>query len=127
MHSQWENQAGVCSYDTLPVEHREHIMSRVPVTGIRGIAGRLGKKLNAALGILTIADLKATDLRVRPPIRPGHSSAAPLLDAAAAVTQGFTVFSGAGSGSRSGWPLGGVVCCDGCPDFGVVLAAHTGH
>jgi DNA polymerase V len=51
---------GVCSYDTLPVTHRDHIMSRVSVTGIWGIAGRLGKKLNA-LGIFTIADLKATD------------------------------------------------------------------
>jgi DNA polymerase V len=51
---------GVCSYDTLPVIHRDHIMSRVPVTGIWGIAGRLGKRLNA-LGIFTIADLKATD------------------------------------------------------------------
>jgi DNA polymerase V len=51
---------GVCSYDTLPVTHRDHIMARVPVTGIWGIAGRLGKKLNA-VGIFTIADLKATD------------------------------------------------------------------
>jgi DNA polymerase V len=51
---------GVCSWDTLPVSHAEAIMSKVPVTGIGGIAGRLGKKLNA-LGIFTIADLKATD------------------------------------------------------------------
>lgn len=51
---------GVCSYDTLPATHRDHIMSRVPVTGIWGIAGRLGKRLNA-LGIFTIADLKAAD------------------------------------------------------------------
>lgn len=51
---------GVCSWDTLPAGHAEAIMSRVPVTGIWGIAGRLGKKLNA-LGIFTIADLKATD------------------------------------------------------------------
>jgi DNA polymerase V len=51
---------GVCSWDTLPAGHAEAIMSRVPVTGIWGIAGRLGKKLNG-LGIFTIADLKATD------------------------------------------------------------------
>jgi DNA polymerase V len=51
---------GVCSYDTMPAAHRDHIMSRVPVTGIWGIAGRLGKRLNA-LGIFTIADLKAAD------------------------------------------------------------------
>ncbi|GAA4033312.1 translesion error-prone DNA polymerase V subunit UmuC [Arthrobacter methylotrophus] len=51
---------GVCSWDTLPPDHAETIMSRVPVTGIWGIAGRLGKKLNA-MGIFTIADLKAAD------------------------------------------------------------------
>ncbi len=51
---------GVCSWDTLPPAHAEAIMSKVPVTGIWGIAGRLGKKLNA-IGIFTIADLKAAD------------------------------------------------------------------
>lgn len=51
---------GVCSYDLLPEAHREHIMARVPVTGIWGIAGRLGKRLNA-MGIFTIADLRAAD------------------------------------------------------------------
>lgn len=51
---------GVCSWDTLPAGHAEAIMSRVPVTGIWGIAGRLGKKLNS-MGIFTIADLKAAD------------------------------------------------------------------
>jgi DNA polymerase V len=51
---------GVCSYDTMSAANREHIMARVPVTGIWGIAGRLGKRLNA-LGIFTIADLKAAD------------------------------------------------------------------
>jgi DNA polymerase V len=52
--------AGVCSWDTLPAGHAEAIMAKVPVTGIWGIAGRLGKKLNA-IGIFTIADLKAAD------------------------------------------------------------------
>jgi DNA polymerase V len=51
---------GVCNLDTMPVEDIERIMSRVPVTGIWGIAGRLGKRLNA-LGIFTIRDLKAAD------------------------------------------------------------------
>lgn len=51
---------GVCSLDTFPPEHLEAIMSRVPVTGIWGVAGRLGKRLNA-IGIFTIADLKAAD------------------------------------------------------------------
>lgn len=37
---------GVYSWDTLPAGHADVIMSRVPVTGIWGIAGRLGKKLN---------------------------------------------------------------------------------
>ncbi|HEX9087735.1 MAG TPA: Y-family DNA polymerase [Arthrobacter sp.] len=51
---------GVCSWDTLPAGHADAIMSKVPVTGIWGIAGRLGKKLNG-IGIFTIADLKASD------------------------------------------------------------------
>ncbi|HEX9086129.1 MAG TPA: Y-family DNA polymerase [Arthrobacter sp.] len=51
---------GVCSWDTLPAGHADAIMAKVPVTGIWGIAGRTGKKLNA-MGIFTIADLKATD------------------------------------------------------------------
>ena len=51
---------GVCNLDTMPAEHIERIMTRVPVTGIWGIAGRLGKRLNA-LGIFTIQDLKAAD------------------------------------------------------------------
>jgi DNA polymerase V len=52
--------AGVCSFDALPPGHAEAIMAKVPVTGIWGIAGRLGKKLNG-MGIFTIADLKAAD------------------------------------------------------------------
>ncbi|MFD1846487.1 Y-family DNA polymerase [Arthrobacter flavus] len=51
---------GVCNLDTMPPAHVDHIMSRVPVTGIWGIAGRLGKRLNS-MGIFTIADLKASD------------------------------------------------------------------
>lgn len=51
---------GVCSWDTLPAGHAEAIMDKVPVTGIWGIAGRLGKKLNG-MGIFTIADLKTAD------------------------------------------------------------------
>lgn len=51
---------GVCTYDTMPPGDTENIMSRVPVTGIWGIAGRLGKRLNG-IGIFTVADLKASD------------------------------------------------------------------
>ncbi|WP_442859254.1 Y-family DNA polymerase [Arthrobacter sp. CAN_A1] len=51
---------GVCNLDTMPAAHVDHIMARVPVTGVWGIAGRLGKRLNA-LGVLTIADLRAAD------------------------------------------------------------------
>lgn len=51
---------GVCSYDLLPLGHAQAVMEKVPVTGIWGIAGRLGRKLNG-MGIFTIADLKATD------------------------------------------------------------------
>jgi DNA polymerase V len=51
---------GVCNYDLLHAEVVDAIMSRVPITEIWGIAGRLGKRLNA-LGIFTIADLRAAD------------------------------------------------------------------
>lgn len=47
-----------CSWDTLPVGYAEAMMSRVPVTGIWEIAGRLGKN---GMRIFTIADLKAAD------------------------------------------------------------------
>ncbi|MCO4263755.1 Y-family DNA polymerase [Pseudarthrobacter sp. MDT3-26] len=57
------HMAGVCNYDALPPGTAEAVMAKVPVTGIWGIAGRLGKRLNA-LGIFTIADLKATDPNV---------------------------------------------------------------
>jgi hypothetical protein len=50
--------AGVCSCDSLPAGHTDAIMAKVPVTGIWGIAAWNGKKLNA-IGIFTIADLKA--------------------------------------------------------------------
>jgi DNA polymerase V len=51
---------GVCSWDSMPAGHADAIMAKVPVTGIWGIAGRTGKKLNG-MGIFTIADLKAAD------------------------------------------------------------------
>lgn len=57
------HMGGVCTYDLLPPGTADTVMSKVPVTGIWGIAGRLGKRLNA-LGIFTIADLKATDAHV---------------------------------------------------------------
>ncbi|WP_026533869.1 Y-family DNA polymerase [Arthrobacter sp. H14] len=51
---------GVCNVETMDPGHVDLIMSRVPVTGIWGVAGRLGKKLNA-LGIFTIRDLRDAD------------------------------------------------------------------
>ncbi|WP_264670104.1 hypothetical protein [Arthrobacter sp. VKM Ac-2550] len=54
------NLGGVCNLETMPPDDVDRIMSRVPVTGIWGVAGRLGKRLNA-LGIFTIADLRAAD------------------------------------------------------------------
>lgn len=51
---------GVCNLETMPDGAVEHIMSRVPVTGLWGVAGRLGKRLNA-MGIYTVADLRDAD------------------------------------------------------------------
>ncbi|UWX87166.1 Y-family DNA polymerase (plasmid) [Arthrobacter sp. zg-Y1110] len=51
---------GVCNLDTMPAGAVDTIMSRVPVTGLWGVASRIGKKLNT-LGIYTIADLRAAD------------------------------------------------------------------
>lgn len=51
---------GVCNLDIMPGAQIDHIMSRVPVTGVWGIAGRLGKRLNA-IGVFTIADLRAAN------------------------------------------------------------------
>lgn len=51
---------GVCNVETMDPGHVNLIMSRVPVTGIWGVAGRLGKRLNA-LGIYTIRDLRDAD------------------------------------------------------------------
>ena len=54
------HMGGVCNLDTMPPGVVETIMSRVPVTGLWGVAGRIGKKLNI-LGIYTVADLKDAD------------------------------------------------------------------
>lgn len=51
---------GVCNLDTMPAGSVDIIMSRVPVTGLWGVASRIGKKLNT-LGIYTVADLRAAD------------------------------------------------------------------
>lgn len=51
---------GVCSLGSMPPGQVEHIQSRVPVTGLWGVGARTGKRLNA-VGIETIADLKAAD------------------------------------------------------------------
>ncbi|WP_372699074.1 Y-family DNA polymerase [Arthrobacter sp. JSM 101049] len=51
---------GVCSLGSVPDEEIRRIQSRVPVTGLWGVGGRTGKRLNA-LGIDTIADLRDAD------------------------------------------------------------------
>nr|WP_035748795.1 Y-family DNA polymerase [Arthrobacter sp. 35W] len=51
---------GVCSLDSMPPGHVDAIQAKVPVTGLWGVGGRTGERLNA-LGIETIADLKAAD------------------------------------------------------------------
>lgn len=51
---------GICTVDTMDPGVVDAVMSRVPVTGLWGVAGRIGKRLNA-LGIHTVADLKAAD------------------------------------------------------------------
>ncbi|NKX52636.1 DUF4113 domain-containing protein, partial [Arthrobacter deserti] len=56
---------GVCPLGSMPPGEVEHIQSRVPVTGLWGVGPRTGKRLNA-IGIETIADLKAADpLQIR--------------------------------------------------------------
>lgn len=51
---------GVCVLDTVPAPVVDSVMSKVPVTGVWGVAGRLAKRLER-LGIHTIADLKAAE------------------------------------------------------------------
>ncbi|EMY32476.1 DNA polymerase subunit UmuC [Arthrobacter crystallopoietes BAB-32] len=51
---------GVCSLDSMPAGDIERIQSRVPATGLWGVGRKTGQRL-AALGIETIADLKAAD------------------------------------------------------------------
>ena len=51
---------GVCNLDTMDPAVVDTIMSRVPVTGLWGVGARLGTRL-AALGIESVADLRAAD------------------------------------------------------------------
>ncbi|MEH0110655.1 DUF4113 domain-containing protein [Tersicoccus sp. MR15.9] len=51
---------GVCDLEAMPAGHVDAIMARVPVTGLWGIASRLGKRLNL-LGIETVAQLRDAD------------------------------------------------------------------
>ena len=54
------HMGGVCNLDTLAPAVIDTIMSRVPVTGLWGVGPRNGVRLNA-LGIHTVADLRAAD------------------------------------------------------------------
>jgi DNA polymerase V len=51
---------GVCSLDAMPAGEIRRIQSRVPATGLWGVGRKTGQRL-AALGIDSIADLKAAD------------------------------------------------------------------
>jgi DNA polymerase V len=52
--------AGVCQLDSMPAREVARIQSQVPATGLWGVGARTGTRL-AAMGIDTIADLKAAD------------------------------------------------------------------
>ena len=52
--------SGVCSLDSMPAGEIRRIQSRVPATGLWGVGRKTGRRL-AALGIDSIADLKAAD------------------------------------------------------------------
>ena len=51
---------GVCLWEAVPADVRELLMTRLPVDEIRGIAGRLTRRLNV-LGIFTVQDLVSAD------------------------------------------------------------------
>lgn len=56
---------GVCRWDSVPVEQREALMSRLSVIEIWGVATRLTKRLNA-MGIFSILDLtRANPVAIR--------------------------------------------------------------
>lgn len=57
--------AGVCHWDSVPLDQREHLMKSLPVSEIWGIAARLAKRLNA-MGIRTVLDLsRANPVMIR--------------------------------------------------------------
>ncbi len=53
---------GVCDINRYPPEHLSQILAATPVTGIWGVAGRLGKRL-AAMNIHSALDLRDSDER----------------------------------------------------------------
>jgi DNA polymerase V len=56
---------GVCRWDSVPAEHQEALMARLPVIEIWGVATRITKRLNA-VGIQSILDLQRADpVRIR--------------------------------------------------------------
>ncbi|MDQ0675008.1 DNA polymerase V [Pseudarthrobacter siccitolerans] len=56
---------GVCRWDSVPAEHQEALMARLPVIEIWGVATRITKSLNA-MGIQSILDLRRVDpVRIR--------------------------------------------------------------
>lgn len=57
--------AGVCRWDSVPPEHQEALMARLPVIEIWGVATRITRRLNA-MGIQSILDLQRADpVRIR--------------------------------------------------------------
>ncbi|QDY91238.1 Y-family DNA polymerase [Arthrobacter sp. UKPF54-2] len=56
---------GVCHWDSVPADSREHLMARLSVIELWGVATRLTKRLNG-MGIHTVLDLARADpIRIR--------------------------------------------------------------
>ena len=56
---------GVCHWDSVPADSREHLMARLSVIELWGVATRLTKRLNG-MGIRTVLDLARADpIRIR--------------------------------------------------------------
>lgn len=55
-----DHLGGVCVWESVPEQHREQLLSNLPVDEVWGIAGRMAKRFNA-MGIETIQQLRDAD------------------------------------------------------------------